>query len=371
MDPKEVEMKTLNRFFRTVGGVWGGRAKPLHGRQPQFLRYPTLEALEPRWVPSATNGTSAITGNFNGTAIPAGDTLWFSSDFKVNGLGQSPVTLQFTQGSIAFTANGTTYTVNIPNADVTFSPTATTATTTFNASQDTWETILPMHFSGNGFLSGAALALPGGLPGGIHNVTWQGQFSASTPGVSVNWQWAAAAYKNFSSDYNALDVKPVDDNHVSAYQNSDHAGTPEAFLPFVVGGATGGGGSNFTGSLSATAQVTPATSSGISGQITSAAGIALGGEVVTLTTTNSQGQLVTFTATTDSNGNYQFTGLEAGNYTLNVVPPLGSSITEQVGTVNGTSNGTDVGNGTISNVSLTAGSTGSNYNFQIALLIIA
>jgi hypothetical protein len=315
---------------------------------------------------------SAITGNFNGTAIPAGDTVWFSSDFKVNGLGKSPVTLQFTQGSIEFTANGTTYTVNTPNADVTFSPTATTATTTFDASLNTWETTLPMHFSGNGFLSGAALALPGGLPGGIHNVTWQGQFSTSTPGVSVNWQWAAAAYTNFSSDYGALNVKPVDDNHVSAYQNSDHAGTPEAFLPFVVGGATGGGGSNFTGSLSATAQVTPATaSSSISGQITSASGIALSGEVVTLTTTNSQGQLVTFTATTDSNGNYKFTGLEAGTYSLSVVPPSGSSITEQVGTVSGTSNGTDLGNGTIGNISLSTGSTGSSYDFQVQLIIAA
>jgi len=38
----------------------------------------------------------------------------------------------------------------------------------------------------------------------------------------------------------------------SIYKNSDHAGTPENFKTFVVGGATGGGGSNFTGSYSAT-----------------------------------------------------------------------------------------------------------------------
>jgi len=52
-------------------------------------------------------------------------------------------------------------------------------------------------------------------------------------------------------------VKPVDDNRASAYQNSDHAGTPENFTPYVVGGATGGGGSNFTGSYSGTSACTP------------------------------------------------------------------------------------------------------------------
>jgi hypothetical protein len=44
----------------------------------------------------------------------------------------------------------------------------------------------------------------------------------------------------------------VDDNQASIYKNSDHAGTPENFKASVTGGATGGGGSNFTGSYSAT-----------------------------------------------------------------------------------------------------------------------
>jgi hypothetical protein len=48
-------------------------------------------------------------------------------------------------------------------------------------------------------------------------------------------------------------VKPVDDNKASAYQNSDHAGTPEAYRSSVVGGAMGGGGANYTGGDSGTA----------------------------------------------------------------------------------------------------------------------
>jgi hypothetical protein len=76
----------------------------------------------------------------------------------------------------------------------------------------------------------------------------------------VQWQWAASVYDNpnFGTDYNALGVKPVDDNHASAYLNSDHAGTPEYFKSDVTGGARGGGGSNFTGSYSGTASTVPA-----------------------------------------------------------------------------------------------------------------
>jgi hypothetical protein len=59
-------------------------------------------------------------------------------------------------------------------------------------------------------------------------------------------------YTSFSSNYTALGVKPVDDNSASIYQNADHAGTPENFKPYVIGGARGGGGSNYTGSYSGT-----------------------------------------------------------------------------------------------------------------------
>ncbi len=71
-------------------------------------------------------------------------------------------------------------------------------------------------------------------------------------GVTFSWQWAAAVYTRFDTDPDALGVKPVDDNKASVYHNSDHAGTPENFRSFVVGGARGGGGSNFTGSYSGT-----------------------------------------------------------------------------------------------------------------------
>ena len=87
---------------------------------------------------------------------------------------------------------------------------------------------------------------------GIKNVIWQATFSSDRSGLSVNWQGGAAVYTNFSTDYNSLGVKPVDDNKASQFQNSYHAGTSENFKQFVIGGAGGGGGSNFTGSYSGT-----------------------------------------------------------------------------------------------------------------------
>ena len=205
---------------------------------------------------TACTGTSTIGSNFNGTPIAAGDTVWFSAVVKVNGLGSAPVKVGVTNASITFTSGGTTYTTNVPDSQITFSSGFTSAQTTFNGT--TWVTTLPPGGAGNTFLTGVALPVPSGLPGGINPVTWKATFTSDTPGITFNWQWAAAAYTNFggvptTASYGTVGAKPVDDNQLSAYKNSDHAGTPESFKSFVTGGARGGGGSNFTGSYSGTA----------------------------------------------------------------------------------------------------------------------
>ncbi len=117
----------------------------------------------------------------------------------------------------------------------------------------TWHTTVPIGGSDEIFLSGLAFMVPAsGLSGGINPVVWTGTFSSNTPGVSVHWKWGAAVYTSFSTDYNSLAVKAAHTN-TCAFNNSDHAGTPENFKSSVVGGARGGGGSNFTGSWSGTA----------------------------------------------------------------------------------------------------------------------
>ena len=291
-----------------------GRRSP-GSRTASRLR-PSLEMMEDRVVLSTL---SSIASNFNGTAIPANDSVWFSSVAKVQGLGSSPVTLRIVGQTISFTLNGIPQSVSVPNTVLTLSPTATSATTSFDAGTNTWKTTAPASLSGNVFLDGVAFQAVGGLPGGIKNVTWAGEFSTDTPGVKVNWQWAAAVYSQFGTGNNSLGVKPVDDSGLSSYQNSDHAGTPEIFKSFVTGGARGGGGSNYTGSYSGTATVTPDVDNlpppaSLTSDVVGSEASALSGVVVTLTGIDSLGNPVSLTTTTDARGFHIFTGLRAGTY---------------------------------------------------------
>jgi K319-like protein len=221
------------------------------------LRTPMKRSI-PTAVFQTTSGFSSIVSNFNGTAIPASDFIWFNSVFKAGSLGSSTVRIFLRAASIQFSAGGTSYNIPVPDALITFSPTATTASTNYDPNKNEWITTVPTGLSGNTFLSGVTFPVPvAGLPGGINPVTWTGTFYSDTSGVSINWQWAAAVYKSFASDYQMLGIKPVDDPSASQYKNSDHAGTPENYKSFVTGGARGGGGSNYTGSYSATAWIAP------------------------------------------------------------------------------------------------------------------
>jgi hypothetical protein len=333
------------------------RKKAVVGRQARRCR-PSLEGLENRLVPA---GFSSITGNFNGTAIAANDTLWFSSVAKVQGLGSAPATIDLTNQSISFVANGISYQYSVPDAVVTLSPSATTAATSFSDATNSWTTVVPTHFSGNTFLSALAVPLPSGLPGGIKNVTWQLTATSDTAGLNVNWQWAAAAYSSFTTDMANVDVKAVDDNHFAPFANSDHAGTPENFRSFVVGGATGGGGSNFTGSYSATGSFSPTIVSSISGSVINDANFAaIAGIQVTLTGTTSLGQTVSMTTFTDQNGSFQFSNLSPGTYSINEqLPPNLYNDLNTVGTAGGVSSPNQ-----FTGITLNSGINANGYTFS-------
>jgi hypothetical protein len=356
-------MRFLARFLGS-SVIGGGRGKSWQrATAPARKSFKAeMELLEDRMVPS---GITSITGNFNGTAIPGNDALWFSSVAKVQGLGSSGATLHITNQSIAFMAGSTPYQLSVPDAVVILSPATTSAgtATTFDTVNNVWNTTAPTQFSGNVFLSGLPFEVPsGGLPGGIHNVTWQMQVSVNTANVTVNWQWAAAVYSNFSSNPAALGVKPVDDNHLGSYQNSDHAGTPEAFKSFVTGGATGGGGSNFTGSYSGTGHVIADQVSSLSGVVfDESSNSGLSGVVVTLTGTDYLGHSVVITTSTAANGSFQFSNLVAGTYTITETPPAGYT-DDTANNTTGSAGGSN-GASQFTNISLNAGVNGVNYNF--------
>jgi len=148
------------------------------------------------------------------------------------------------------------FAVTVPDSVITFDPAATRASTVFTSGQ--WVTRAPSSgLAANTFLSSVGYPVPANLPGGMNPVTWSGSFVCDTRGVTMQWKWAASVYTAFSSDPNALGVKPCDDNKASIYQNSDHAGTPENYRAAVTGGACGGGGANFTGGYSGTGWISP------------------------------------------------------------------------------------------------------------------
>jgi hypothetical protein len=233
----------------TPGGVETTFAAPVGRPQgnggPEFLAFP----------PPPCQFTSSIASNFNGTAIRSGSTIWFNSVLSPSGVGAAPVTFSFTNQTIS----SSSFTVAVPDAQVTFDPAATSATTTFTGGM--WVTRVPSKgLAGNTFFSGVSYQVPANIPGGVKNVTWSGTITSDTPTASLQWQWGAAVYTSFGPDYNSDGVKPVDDNKASTYKNSDHAGTPENFKASVTGGATGGGGSNYTGSASGTVKIGPCCS---------------------------------------------------------------------------------------------------------------
>ena len=320
------------------------------------------ESLEDRTTPTASSGTfSAITSNFNGTAIPGGDYIWFSSVGKVTGVGSTPVTIHITNQTITF--NGTT--LNLPDTTLVLTPGATSATASFGSGG--WSIATPSKFSGSLFLGGMGWQVPaGGLAGGsVNSITWSGDFTTDTPGVGVQWQWAAAVYTQFSGNESALNVKAVDDNNIGPIKNSDHAGTPESYKPYVIGGARGGGGSNWTGSYTSTVSVTPQVPpppASVAGVVT-AAGQGVQGVLVTLTGT---GLTNPVTTTTLADGSYSFAGLTPGTYAVNVTAPSGETVlSNTVGTVNGAIDGASPDAADITTIGLAAGNNGVGYDFTL------
>lgn len=331
-------------------------------RPIRFNKQLACEALEDRTTPTV----SSITSNFNGTAIPAGDYLWFSSVAKVSGLGSTPATVHVTDQTISFTAAGTQYTLDVPDSTIVFDPADTSASANFTGG---WQVASPSNFSGNVFLSGLSYQLSSRLPGGVKNVVWSGDFTSDTAGLNIKWQWAAAAYSQFSSDSNALGVK-ASDAPTSVYHNSDHAGTPENYRTFVVGGARGGGGSNFTGSMSATEAVVPTQALPPEGSLSGHVFIdanqdgvidpnedgGIGG--VTIHLFDAIGNEVA-TTTTNDDGSYSFTGLAAGTYSISEDQPNGFvDGNDYLGSLGGS-----LGNDQFSAIQVLAGQSGVNYDF--------
>jgi hypothetical protein len=335
-----------------------------------------FETLEDRTAPAAH---SAITTNFNAAAIPAGDYLWFNSTINASKLpANHATTVHVANQSVTFSVNGTTTTVAVPDAAVTFDPSAKVTASTTAFSNGAWATSTSgLNSSGNVFLSGEPFAVPaGGIPGGVRNVTWQGDFWADSAGVKVTWAWSAAAYNLFSADPTILGVKS-NDHSTTQFNNTDHAGTPETYKADVARGGKGRGGVNYTGNLTRTSTVStdqtppvtqppPVATANLSGTVRDVFGNPVGGLTVTLAGTNSQGQPVSLTTTTAADGTYTFAGVDSGTYTLSIDLTNTSFAGPPVPTV-GSQGGQPMGDGSVSGIVMN-GTDASGYNFTLSPL---
>lgn len=202
-------------------------------------------------VPHCPSTSSSIGSGFNATSISAANYLWFTANFSAKGIPATGATLTFKNSQITINSSKGVFTYATPDGKITFSPSATCASTTFDGTQ--WVTTVPLAGSDEILLSALGIKAPADVKSA--KVTWTADFSSDVAGLTMSWKWSAAVYTTdmTAPNYNSLGVKPT---HASAcgYANSDHAGTPEVVKKSVVGGARGGGGSNFTGSWSSTAK---------------------------------------------------------------------------------------------------------------------
>jgi hypothetical protein len=186
---------------------------------------------------------------WDGHSIPAGSFIWFTSIIRIHtSKVQAPAgtTLSITNQTIT----SSDFTIPVPDGTLTFSGSCDNKTGGSGATSFVgagWQTNAPVNFNNDMFISGVLYQVPTTIPGGLQNVSWCGTFTSPTLS-QVCWQWSAAVYSSgATTDYNAMQVKPLHSNICDAYHNGDQAGTPEANKPFIRPGAMGGGGGNFVG----------------------------------------------------------------------------------------------------------------------------
>jgi MBG domain (YGX type) len=222
-------------------------------------------------VPSSGSGNLIVTtglnsqqtcidSDFRNVAVPRGSTIWFNSIFKVHDVTKRLIHVTFYQASAQFQykdASGNLLGVNqaVPGANITIDPNATAASTTFDSVNNVWITTVPWDLDDNGFLTGMPWVAPaGGLPSDVEPVTVCGTFASDVASIDIGWRWAAAAYSTFGT-YATLGVKPMGTDRDNPGTNNDLAGTPENYKQYVIPGARGKGGKNYTGTYSRSAVI--------------------------------------------------------------------------------------------------------------------
>ncbi len=215
-------------------------------------------------IVSAEATTTTIDYNFNNGALGTGNTLWFTVNLNPpnlcvnNNCGTSPAVTLYITGATITSGNTILNNVTLPNANITFDPTATVASTTYSSVNNSWTTVVPLTSSipnAMGLAFAYAIPSPGILQNKIDNpitLAFNVSGNSAATNFSYQWQWAAAQYTNSTCFSNMDSVGAL------AVSGDRHSGTPMNCIstPPIQGG-TGGGASNYTGSYSSTKTFKP------------------------------------------------------------------------------------------------------------------
>jgi hypothetical protein len=180
--------------------------------------------------------------------------LWFNLHFAPSTESSVATAYFMTNVQIQFvdTLTNQAYNMTAPSAQITLNdPTITSPTSNFV--NDQWIIQLPTSSSNADEIFMTGLAWQNTTSANVQpkNFSISTNFSTSTGGTNVKWQFGVALYNSqfMNNGYNGLGALLI--------HQSDHAGTPELQKSNFIGGAgTGGGGSNFTGSWSSTGNAT-------------------------------------------------------------------------------------------------------------------
>jgi uncharacterized repeat protein (TIGR01451 family) len=198
-------------------------------------------------TPCIIPGVTISNTSWNAFPIPAGTNpvVWVHAHIGTpSGIPITSTTNVLFTG-VSININGTVY--PLPDGLMIFSPTGpVTPTTQYDAGLNRWVTLVNTHYLSNEmFFTGAAIPVTPEIASGA-KATFTYTVQSSAPTLSFPWQWSAAVYTYWPSDWNLA--------RILAYHATLHAGTPQdpAVQRSLVQGPRGGGGSNFTGSWSAT-----------------------------------------------------------------------------------------------------------------------
>ncbi len=212
-----------------------------------------------------TCGTSltTISDKVNEGNSAQGQIAWFNSHLtKLQGtIPSSDFQIYISGGQITFGTSN----IAVPDSVISFSSTATCASTAFNTSGNNWGVTVPLSSARQVdeiFAAGAAYEIPAGVSQNT-DVTWSANVSASQPGIQATWQFGAsnwltsadgAAFPTLSTspfkpDYSSMMVMAAHNAPICYGQNGDHSGAPEFSGRQDL---LAGGGSNWTGGWSST-----------------------------------------------------------------------------------------------------------------------